>query len=344
LSTVLLVFAGGPPPSVSVMVTAQTSTPMGMVPAPPGTGQGQGGPNTWFYEYTIPDGSSIVDSIPIYICVVNSPNDNGTGYPLTLTFAPGAGGNLPGVGLPSDPGFSSNGCQTIYISLNTGPLAAGDYSKNINIQKGTATPSNTNFNGLNTNGGNIHIQVHVLEAQDPLSCFMTSSSFAYLQDCSGNLITSGADGRFTIVKNNKNIEVATNPGQFYYNAVWTNTTGSDRLVTVTFSRTGVNWHGANAIHALLFAPPFSGVSTAGFAAVNSGIPSGHDDTLESINVPNGWTLWVDYHLTWAGLGLPVPSGIATTCPTANQIMSVTATVSYSGGPDVCTAGAFGYRK
>jgi hypothetical protein len=76
--------------------------------------------------------------------------------------------------------------------------------------------------------------------------------------------SGSTNGRFVIVVNKKNIEVATNPGQFYYNIVWTNSTGFDQVVEVTFARTGVIPNGAQAIHGEVFPDPFTGVTPALF--------------------------------------------------------------------------------
>jgi hypothetical protein len=156
--------------------------------------------------------------------------------------------------------------------------------------------------------------------------------------------SGSTDGRFPIVANAKrNIQVATNPGQFYYNIIWENKTGATATVNVAFMRSGVNPKGAQAIHALAIAPPFSGINMDDFNAVNEGIPGGSDDLIEGIVVPANWFLWVSYHLEWAGLGQSVPGGCATTCPTANQLWTVKGTIS--GAVDrECTAGAAGYKK
>ena len=64
-------------------------------------------------------------------------------------------------------------------------------------------------------------------------------------------------------------------------------------------------------------------------------------------VPAGWTLWVTYHLEWAGLGYLVPPGAANTCGAANQTWTVSATLTTSAGDpigDPCIAGGKGYLK
>jgi hypothetical protein len=332
----------GPPPSVDVQVTGQTSTPAGITPTHVG--------ENWDYDYNLST-SGIVDTIPVQICT-NSNNDADTtndGYPLTLSFEEtGVGGNLPGVTFPTNPVFTTDGCATVNISINTGPLVSGNYVKNFQVKKVSADPSNTQV-ALHDN--NFHIKVNVTSAPSGARCYVTDSNGNFLFDCAGTAVTDSgsANGRFAIVVNKKTIEVATNPGQFYYNIVWTNTTGADQVVRVDFLRSGVISHGAQAIHGEVFPDPFSGVSPTLFNQVNDGIPSGTDDKLDTITVPAGWTLWADYHLQWPGIGSAAPGGIGTSCATANQSFTVQGTISSTGagpGPvnESCTAGASGYKK
>jgi hypothetical protein len=331
--------AAAPPPSVSVVVDAQTSTGADG----PVTPTHPGGSDQWVYDYTINSGESVSDTIPLEICVTTL----NTGWSsLTLQIGlDSPAGNLPGVTQPSDQNFTTDGCVDVTIGVNTGPLTSGNYQKNILLKTVSSTPSNTHVDFV---GAHIHIRVHVRdEGPSVISCFTTDSNFDYLLDCDQKEVsTSGDGGRFIIVANSKKIEVATNPGQFYYNALWDNTTGSGQTVTVNFARVGVKSNGTQAIHAKVFppAPPLA-IDVAAFEAVNSAIPSGHDDVLENIFVPAGWTLWVDYHLEWTGIGSPVPPQCATNCGTANQLFQVTATISGSGiDTAVCEAGATGYKK
>lgn len=346
----LLVLAVGTPQiyaanaSVTATVTPGTSD-QSIIPSSPSPSS-----NEVFYAYTVNANSTFTDSIPVQICTVAVPgtfqNNPISGYNLTLEFAPtgsGTGGNLPGFSLPTIPVFLADGCQTVDITLDLSNLAVGDYVQNFHVGVSeSAAHTNVRLEGKT----GFHLRVHAVEAPTTVSCFITDSDFNFLLDCQNNPLTSGSGGKFTIVTNKKNMEVATNPGQFYYNLVWTNSTGSDQTVSVAFARTGVKSHGTQAIHAGLFPPVFSGTTLDNFNAVNDGIPSGADDALESITVPDGWTLWVDYHLEWGGLGSPAPIDIATTCATANQCFSVTGTLSGGAGvgTSVCTAGACGYKK
>jgi hypothetical protein len=242
-------------------------------------------------------------------------------------------------------------CRNLSITIATGNLAAGNYNANFSLASDNPVPSGTadkprvDFYDYK----NIQIKVTVEEPGGcNISCYMTDSEGNFLADCDGNPVTvSGSDdGRFTIVANKKSIEVATNPGQIYYNLVWLNTTGTTQVVDVGIERTGVDPHGTNALHAMVFNSYVTPLTPEEFAQANAnGIPEGADDTVSGVEVPDGSTLLVTYHLQWNGLGATVPSGCATNCPDANQLISVTGTVSGTGiSPEDCTAGARGYRK
>jgi len=333
---------GGPPPSATVTVTPQTSNG-GTMPTPPG---GNPAAPVRVYSYTITSGSSLVDSIPVQLCLTGS---SGTWTSFEMQFAPdGPAGNLPGVTLPADVLFTpASTCTTVNISISSGALAdlgpGVDYDKNIQVQVDNPSTAPTNLNAMRA--GQFRIQIRVTVEPPPMVCFVTDSDFNFLFACDGvTEVMSGNGGRFAIVANRRNIEVATNPGQFYFNGLWTNNTGSSQTVSVAFARVGVIPKGAQAIHAGLF-PSFPAFDVTNFVAVNDDIPSASDDTLESVTVPAGWTLWFTYHLEWGGLGSQVPSGCATLCADANQCFSVTATVTGSGISNAtCTAGACGYKK
>jgi hypothetical protein len=225
------------------------------------------------------------------------------------------------------------------------------FAKNINISDVSPLPSTGSRKpAVNWTGSTeIHIRVLVKPATKNIACFITDSAGNFLTGCDGKLADDSESdaGRFAIVANKKSppIEVSTNPGQFYYNVLYHNP-GSDPItVDVVFTRSGVSPKGAQAIHANLFAPPFSGFSQDGFNEVNDAIPEDADDQVLAITIPAGFTLWVDYHLQWNGLGNQVPPLCATECPAANQHLSVASTITETGGhKETCEAGAWGYKK
>lgn len=320
--------------------------------------------NSTFYEYSISDGGSVTDRIQVQFCVTGAPGTtNWTSFQVQIGNQ-GSGGTLPGVTYPGNTTFNSTEtipltnlpvCKNATININTGPLTLADpntaqqFVKNINISDVIPLPATGPNKPSITWAGSteIHIRVNVAPATQNISCYITDSSGNLLTACDGTLADqSGSDdGRFAIVANKKNLEVSTNPGQFYYNVLYQNPGSADITVDVTFSRLNVSPKGAQAIHAALFAPPFSGITQDGFNEVNDAIPEGTDDQVQDITIPAGWTLWVDYHLQWDGLGSPVPALCATECPNANQQFSVTSTVTETGGhSEDCTAGAWGYKK
>lgn len=184
---------------------------------------------------------------------------------------------------------------THYVHINTTNLAAGDYQANVQI---SATPQNS----VNTSHG-IHLQIHVADPDAPPTCFITDSDGLLLQNCGGQPVSAG--GEFLTVANAKKI-TATNPGQFYYNLVWQNTTGSD----VTFTSVGLSGTnavpvGANSVHALIYN---SNQFTANFDDVNTnGTPCGQTGAAckSPITVPAGQTLWLTWHVAYQWTGSPL---------------------------------------
>jgi len=347
-------WAGAAPPStpvtMQITVTPQQSV-NGVIPTNPGNS-----PNA-VYEYSTIAGDSLSDSIPVNICLT-SLTDDGTLSAWSVNIDVGSdvpAGNLSGVDASPSPvtfskGDAVNTCKVSTITIASDPLqdiSAGiDYNKNIQITYDNPPGKDdvaVNLDGLT----HVKIMVTVNPALGP-TCFATDSEFNFLFACDGTTaITSGTAGRFAIVANRKNVEVATNPGQFYYNVLWRNSSGSPVTVNVAFLRAGVVPNGTQAIHAAVFPAPFSGADLAGFNAVNDAIPGGKADAISGITVPAGWTLWVDYHLEWAGLGKVAPIGASNSCSTANQGWTVSATLTTStgdaiGGP--CIAGGTGYLK
>lgn len=353
-SILLLVLASklsavNPNPSATVSVTPGTSSQLTVVPGHTG--------NNWVYSYTIYDGGSVIDTLPIVVCVTEQ-NDNAW-VSFDIGFSSG-GGNLSStqVTAPGDLTFSYvsstalPGCQTAYMEVSTGTLSLSNptvsqtFNRNYNVSATNKNPNNMSV-GAGGDTPNVKVQVTVLPQTSHISCFITDSDGNFLTTCTGEAVNDSGStaGRFGIVVNNrKNIQVATNPGQFYYNVLWENTTGSPQTVSVSFARNGVDPQGAQAIHAMAFAPPFSGISADDFDALNEGLPGGSNDLIQNITVPDGWTLWVDYHLEWSGIGTSA-SGIGASCSLANKPWAVQATVSGAGiTSETCTAGAIGYAK
>ena len=308
------------------------------------------------YNYTVYDGDSVTDTIPVAVCMTGYDTSTPVWNSIDVTFGT-VSGPLNGVTLPGDETFyrsttvPPDDCRSLSIQIATGPLSEGNYNANINLSDNDPDPANGN-NKPNVSFAdikNFHINVEVLPAVGSnVSCFLTDSDGMFLMDCESALVTeSGSDeARFAIVANKKGIQVSTNPGQFYYNFVWLNTTGSEQTVDVTFDRTGVIPHGAQAIHSAVFNGYLSTVNPPVFDEANfDGIPDGTDDEASNIVVPAESSLLVTYHLTWEDRGSQLPEDCGLTCEEANQLIEVTGTVS---GPGVetesCTSSALGYKK
>ncbi|MFH7326369.1 hypothetical protein [Desulfurivibrio sp. C05AmB] len=319
--------------------------------------------NNFTYQFAIDDGGSLNVSLPIKFCLTGStPESDPTWESVTYTFGSPAG-NLNGVTVPDSVRFTkefdgdpaSHNCKIANIAITTGVLYEGNYvgSSNISVSSPDVGSGKDKVKvSLNPpKAPNIHYRVIVGEVDDSdnTNCYMTDSSGLLLADCAGNPVeASGSDnGRFAIVTNKRGTGVATNPGQFYYNVTWVNTTESEQTVDVDFVRYGVIPKGAQAIHAAVFSPPFSGLTQAGFDEVNDEIPGGSADHIGGIVVPDGWILWVNYHLEWVGLGSIVYNSTTNVCEDADPYgegFSITATVTYDGMTESCEAGAWGYLK
>lgn len=322
----------------------------------------------WVYQFTVSDGDSLVATLPVEFCLETITQGTVTWQSVTYKFAVSAG-NLPNVTVPGDVAFTraADGssvpiCKTANITIATGaltlldPAIAENKNRNINISVSGASSNENGHSKLNLNPNNppnIHIKVAIQpRATHAANCYMTDSSGAFLADCVGTPVTASGsyDGRFAIVTNKKNTAVSTNPGQFYYNVTWENTTGSAQTVSVSFVREGVNPKGAQAIHAAVFEPMFGGVTPAQFEMVNDAIPGGSNDAIQGIVVPAGWTLWVNYHLEWDGLGATLFSTCTSNCTDAEaagaafQIVATITGAAGSGIEETCDSGAFGYKK
>ncbi len=339
-----------PSPYVTMGVTAQTSA-NGSTPEVPGSGNS----NNWVYQYTIHDGESVSDTLPIQVCITEQGTDPWTSFSVQFSHTGGLAGTFTAADLSFTSPVTVPSCQTRNIVFTTdalylsNPAVSQDFQENFKLEdKDGVVPADSNKLGVrwSQTANNLKIHVTILPKDTTrISCYLTDSDGNFLTDCTGQVVNASGedDGRFAIVLNKKGIAVATNPGQFYYNVLYKNEDSTPLTVNVGFTRSGVVPKGAQAIHAALFAPPFSGVTAENFDLVNDGIPEGSDDSIQNIQIPAGWTLWVTYHLEWEYLGTLVSP--AATCGTADQVFSVTGTIGGTGiTTETCTASASGYRK
>lgn len=351
------------------ILAAQPSPTSGagpLIPTPPG--------NTYEYLFSKAYGGSVAETIPVEICLVSVSNPYGFTWDDAVEVqAPTPG--VPGVTVsPTSWAFDENSavrnastypnasddpaCQPGTVTINTGALTPGGplpqtLTSNIHFKmSGTGTSSNQEPGKGKTDStlddpNSIKIKVQVTEAlpTSRVSCYLTDSEGDPLQKCNGELANASgeADGTFAIVANKKGKAVATNPGQFYYNLLWKNDTGSAQTVSVNIAKTGLVPHGAQAVHWLLI-PTSSGVDLDDFDTVNMGNPAGTSGQIANIVVPMGDTLYVTYHLEWNGVGAPAPA-----CGACGNVLNVPVTVTGTvtgpfGNPDACTSGALGFLK
>jgi hypothetical protein len=298
-----------------------------------------GNPAEYHYAVTIPAYTALADMIPIQFDLTDTDGHAGDSY--TVTFH--AVGQVAGAISFDVPSFvmtePASALHSAYISTES--LAPGDYHANVQIN---TTPAN----GIDITHSTLHLLIHVVgRADEPPNCYVTDSSGLKLSDCSGNAVDTG--GEFLVVSNQKKI-TATNPGQFYFNLVWTNGTASD----VTFTSLGLNGtnvvpQGANSVHVLIY--DASGF-TASFDDVNQkGIPCGTVGTAckSPITVPAGKTLWLTWHVEYqwrghslwpdipaagvAGCGLTSPHGtiaMSALLQSADQSVSLSCNTSANG--------------
>lgn len=335
-----------PPPKVTWTASPGTTTPGGVTPGYTG--------NNATYGYALTTGTSLVDNIPVKLCAVT---DTAGWTSFEVNFNPS--GSLPGVTVPPDVLFTADGCQTVNIVINSGALGTNNYTANINIQVKNQNPS-----GFQTTQAvdpphftnEIHLKVAVAPpSQTPrLSCFLTDSSNKFLSDCSLNPVTaSGSDqGRFAINANRRNVEVSTNPGQFYVNLIWQNPLPSTVNVDVNVALTGFVPHGAQSLHAMSVPGYLTTISDSDFNLINTqgdaygpGTPTG--GSITNVPVLGNGSLLLTFHLEWGGLSKTVPTNCGVGCQNANQLGGAVSTVSVNNAalPTLtCGTSALGYLK
>jgi len=337
-------------PTATFGVYPETSTPLGVIATQPDPNAG-----IYVYTYTVNSGDALNDTIPLDICLDASSNPDSIAWSdevevsnITGDFA----GYVSASGSPwsFDSTGAVGGCQdgSLSIAVPAGVLTTvGDniYTTNIMFDTANGSPSTGSTklkDGFDT-PKHIQVRVNVRAATSRITCFMTDSEGNVLSKCDGSAANASGeqDGTFAIVANAHNKSVATNPGQFYYNLLWTNDTGSDQMVNVKMNLTGLGAQGAQAVHWLTF--PTNGGSTPGFNQVLDGNPAGATGTIKNVTVPAGYTLYVTYHLEWKGLGSTTPAAGA--CGGSSNVQVKVAgsvTYGYPAVTDASAAGALGY--
>jgi hypothetical protein len=346
------------PPSTAPAATfgldPGTSTPLGVSATQPDPNAG-----IYVYTYTVTSGDALSDTIPLSICLDALSNPDSIPWRDQVEVSNIAGdfaGDVTSSGSPwpFDSTTSTVGsCQTgsLIIDIPAGVLTTvgnNVYTTNVLFETINGSPASgpTKLKDGFDTPKHIQIRINVRAADiSRITCFMTDSDGNVLSKCDGSPANQSGeqDGTFGIVANAHNKSVATNPGQFYYNLLWRNDTGSDQTVKVNMSLTGLVAQGAQAVHWLTF--PTNGGSVPGFDQVIDGNPAGATGSIKNVLVPAGDTLYVTYHLEWKGLGSSAPT--TNSCGDSSNVkVKVTGTVTF-GSPattDTCTAGALGYLK
>lgn len=347
-------WASGGPPKDSLVVVAGTSG-NGISP------HLEGANPEWFYAYVcVPSRgddntvNNLSDTIPVTFTLTGTRLSGGSvnvSYNVTGNPALASAVSVS----PSPTTVAENGGSAGAI-ITLGPVSLADGNYVTNVQMSTNQPGSVQIVH-----DTIHIQVRVGGngcAGVPVHCFITDSSFGALSDCNGNpvAIESETSGTFQIVYNSNKI-TATNPGQFYYNEIWTNDTGSPHNITLTMSKSNLNTTGTNALHVMVFQSgdidPSNPV-VADFNLVNTnGTPCGTGGTgpttcKVNVTIQPGETLFVTWHLAYSKIGQNVSAagGTGNKCP-GTEVISATGIITDTDTGDLlatCTATATGYLK
>lgn len=321
------------PPKDTLTLSAKTSDN--------GNAPGVVGSN-WIYAYTLPCNTVFSDKLHVELVISDTNSSSGQSYVISFTKSGNPELSGSATTLPADFSLSDDGNPvTKDISITTGALAPGNYELNIGINY-----DNSKLNAPNPNSIKVSIHVNECSASVP-TCFFTDSNGDFLVDCSGALVSTNSGGTFMLVDKKNGTIIATNPGQFYYNYIWTNDGAAIDLQVQLAGLINLVPQGTNSVHAYTFDTSGFTQNVAAFNMVNNdGTPCGPFGPC-TINVGEGETLWVTWHLTYAWIGLSKP-GAGDSCPGYEEIGAAARLVDASDTATVvagaCSAGATGYNK
>ena len=298
------------------------------------------------YAFTTTTCTSLSDTLNLSLQINNTDGSAGSSY--TVSFVANGDDSEIVPTLPTSFTLTDDGVAVSkQIPIAIGQLAAGDYSLNImiNTDPGSSAISQPN-------PSKVHILLHVDECQATApSCFFTDSEGNFLTDCEGELVSESTGGRFQIIGGGKGKKtvVATNPGQFYYNYLWTNPGGEVEVqILLNGLSSNMRPHGANAVHAFTFDTSGFTQDQAAFEMVNTdGTPCGPSGPC-TISVGEGETLWVTWHLEYV-TGVPVNPAHGSTCEAAAAEITASARLVQASDTSVevaplCGVQALGYNK
>ena len=311
--------------------------------------------NQWRYAMCLAGGSSLSQTFPVRFRL-----DNTNDIPSqTATILLDAAGRLAddATFLEEFPLADNGALLTQNISVVTSALDDGAYTLNVQIQarpQRRVRPPHATIRihilvgaacsqpaGVSANAGSDDSVNTIIQPSGP--SFFTDSEYSALDKCDGQPASGGSGGTFQIVaRPNAEIIVASNPGQFYYNLIWTNS-GATQPVTIELSSTNLDPKGGKPIHAMVFDSIGFVASLQNWDMTNEdGTPCGPNGPC-TLSVGSGKTLWVTWHLEFTGKG-DSSTGISSTCP-GNKTISATGTLK--NGPTTLltgTATATGYLK
>jgi hypothetical protein len=298
--------------------------------------------SNWVYAYTLDCNSKLIDTLHVELTISNTHDPSGESYSIGLSKT-GTPAIRDYTTLPTPNPFSlSDDGVTVTkdISIATDALAPGDYTLNINI----GTPPSAL---IEPNAKDGQVRVHVNKCGASVStCFFTDSNGVFLANCDGELVSDKTGGTFMLVDKKNGTIIATNPGQFYYNYIWTNDGSAVDVQVLLGDLANIVPHGANAVHAYTFDTSGFTQDVGSFNMVNNdGTPCGPSGPC-TVNVGVGETLWVTWHLEYAGVGSAKP-GAGNSCPGYENIGAAAELVDAVTGGAVagkCTTSATGYNK
>jgi len=200
------------------------------------------------------------------------------------------------------------------------------------------------------------VRITVNPIPESVACWLTDSSGEFLADINGDPVTeSGSNaGTFTLVVNPKKVEVATNPGQFYFNMSWWNRGNAPRTVVGTIpssSLVSLATQGRNSLHSALFQGMINQSTFQNyFSCANDGsdcysTPHGNSGVTAPITAPEKATLLLTYHLEWGRTRAIFPAGCVNTSGGYRCPISALGIIS-EGSTELarCAASATGYPK
>jgi translation initiation factor IF-1 len=322
------------PPKDTLTTTAKTSSN--------GKAPGEVGSN-WLYYYELPCNSTFSDTLHVELVINNTADPSGETY--NIGFSKNGNPELSGTAttLPANFSLADNGISvTKDIAITTGTLAQGEYVLNISIdtQPGALTEILPK---------DIQLKIHVNECDASVpACFFTDSNGNFLTDCDGALVSTNEGGTFILVNKKNGMIVATNPGQFYYNYIWTNDGDAVDVQVQLGNLLNLVPHGANAVHAYTFDTSGFTQDLEAFNMVNNdGMPCGPSGPC-TINIGEDETLWVTWHLEYSGIGLSKPEA-GNSCEVANEVIGAAARLVDANDTDTvvagqCSSSATGYNK